>query len=195
MSRTTSASTTASTGSSGKVLKDHFAENSDPKHGVSICIPRVFNNINWNRIKKKFIQLRWGYVERVDVIAMGGFKRAFVHFAPGRWNIGDKDATDALIALVAGDEVKIVYDDPWFWKIGISRAKRPDEAPKPKARPVVQITHQGAFPPYSPITPATTPSPKAEESSAPKIRAKPRKLRITKESVSSEGKEEGEVME
>jgi len=136
-----SANTSSSSNSdSVKVRKSHFKENCDPEKGVSLCIPRVFNNIGWRRIKQTFIDLRWGFVERVDVCPMGSFKRAFVHFAPGRWNIQDRTASDALAALCAGDEVKIVYDEPWFWKIGISRAAKPDEAPKPKSRPVVQIS-------------------------------------------------------
>ena len=169
-----------SAGASGKVRKDHFAENADPAQGISLCIPRVFNNIGWRRVKQTFIDLRWGFVERVDVCPMGSFKRAFVHFAPGRWNLGDQRACEALKALQNGDEVKIVYDEPWFWKIGISRAAKPDEAPKPKARPTVQI---GAIP--------KTPESKKQRTvptTPPPIRSKPSKLRILTEQV-----EEGEV--
>ena len=129
----------AAAGSSGKVRKDHFAANSDPARGISICIPRVFNNIGWRRIKQTFIDLRWGFVERVDVIPMGSYKRAFVHFAPGRWNEGDRDAAAALNALKAGDEVKIVYDEPWYWQVSLSRSPKPEEAPERKQRPKVEI--------------------------------------------------------
>lgn len=125
--------------SSAAPLKSFFVDNSDPEKGISLCIPRVFNNISWRRIKETFIRLGWGFVERIDVVPVGQFKRAFIHFAPGRWNTSNREAQDALTALTSGDEVKIVYDDPWFWKIGISHAKRPTEAPKPKPRPTVKI--------------------------------------------------------
>ena len=125
--------------SSNTSRKSYFEENSDPVTGVSICIPRVFNNINYRRIKQTFIDLQWGFVERVDVIPMGQFKRAYVHFAPGRWNQRNHYARNALNALKAREEVKIVYDDPWFWKIGISNAEKPAEPPKPKLRPKVEI--------------------------------------------------------
>ncbi len=46
----------------------NFAKNSDPEQGVSICIPRVFNNIGWRRIKQHIIDANLGYVERVDVV-------------------------------------------------------------------------------------------------------------------------------
>lgn len=111
--------------------------NSDPNKGVSICIPRVFNNIGWRRIKQVFIDLRWGFIDRVDVIPFGKFKRAYVHFAPGKWNMRDRNARTALTSLQNGDEVKVLYDEPWFWKIGISSSVKPDEAPKPTPRPKV----------------------------------------------------------
>lgn len=171
--------TTSSTGSSSKPRVDHFAENANPAHGVSLCIPRVFNNIGWRRIKQTFIDLRWGFVERVDVIPMGSFKRAFVHFAPGRWNTQDAEARQALAALADGDEVKIVYDEPWFWKIGISRAAKPAEAPKPKPRPTVQI---GA----SPSTPKRKVT--ASKTTPPAVRRAPRKLKITLPAQISEAK-------
>lgn len=118
--------------------------NSNPETGISICIPRVFNNIGWRRIKQTFIDLQWGFVERVDVIPKGEYKRAFVHFSPGKWNEKDEEACTVLKALQEGGTVKIVYDDPWFWKISLSRAKKPAEAPKPKSRPTVQIDSEGA---------------------------------------------------
>ena len=118
---------------------DYTETNSNPAEGVSLCIPRVFNNIGYKRIKDVFIRMGWGFVERVDLIQLRGFKRAYVHFKAGEWNTRSREAMSALEALKAGDEVTITYDDPWFWKIGISRSARPAEAPKPKPRPKVQI--------------------------------------------------------
>ena len=118
---------------------DYTVKNSNPAEGVSLCIPRVFNNIGYKRIKDVFIRMGWGFVERVDLIQLKGFKRAYVHFKAGEWNMRSREAMSALEALKAGDEVTITYDDPWFWKIGISRSARPAEAPKPKPRPKVQI--------------------------------------------------------
>jgi hypothetical protein len=113
------------------------AANSDPNQGVSICIPRVFNNIGWKRIKQVFRDLRWGFIDRVDVIHCGKFKRAYIHFAPGKWNMRDSRARGALTSLQNGDEVKILYDEPWFWKISISNSVKPAEHPKPTPRPKV----------------------------------------------------------
>ena len=114
----------------------NFAKNSDPAQGVSLCIPRVFNNIGWRRIKQHIIDANLGYVERVDVIPVAGgkYKRAFVHFAAGRWNMRDATARAALKALQEGKKIKLEYEAPWYWLVSISGAARPDEAPKPKER-------------------------------------------------------------
>ena len=114
----------------------NFAKNSDPAQGVSICIPRVFNNISWKRIKGHMIDANLGFVERVDVVPVAGknYKRAFVHFAAGKWNMRDSTARSALRALQEGKKIKLEYEAPWFWLVGIRGAARPAEAPKPKQR-------------------------------------------------------------
>ena len=114
----------------------NFVKNSDPNQGISLCIPRVFNNIGWRRIKQHMIEANLGFVERVDVIpvAGGAYKRAFVHFAAGKWNMRDETARDTLAALQEGKRIKLEYDEPWYWLCGISGAERPAEAPKPRER-------------------------------------------------------------
>lgn len=114
----------------------NFVKNSDPKQGISLCIPRVFNNIGWRRIKQHMIEANLGFVERVDVIpvAGGAYKRAFVHFAAGKWNMRDETARETLAALQEGKRIKLEYEEPWYWLCGISGAERPAEAPKPRER-------------------------------------------------------------
>ena len=116
--------------------QENFAKNSDPNQGISLCIPRVFNNIGWRRIKQHMIEANLGFVERVDVIpvAGGAYKRAFVHFAAGKWNMRDETAREMLTALQEGKKIKLLYDEPWYWLCGISGAERPAEAPKPRER-------------------------------------------------------------
>ena len=45
----------------------------------------------------------------------------------------------ALEAMKRCEPVHITYDDPWYWKLGISRSARAAEAPKPKPKPLVTI--------------------------------------------------------
>ena len=89
----------------------------------SICIPRVFANINEARIRKTIDELNMGIVDRIDVVSKSTekgekFNRVFIHFK--KWN----DEGNAVIArerLLNGKEIKIIYDDPWFWKVSAYR--------------------------------------------------------------------------
>ena len=114
-----------------KQFVDHTAQNSDPKNGISICIANVHANISAARIKYSMIGFQLGFVERVDVVKTSNpkFNRAYVHFAPGKWNMRDREqggAYDVLCALQNGKSVKVEYEEgkPWFWKLQISRLPR-----------------------------------------------------------------------
>jgi len=119
-------------------INEIAAMSGDNAKGVSICIPRIFRNINAYRIKKSFIALDWGYVERVDVISSGKTNRAFVHYRPGQFN-----ASKVLSALCDGNEVKVIYGEPWFWKLSLSRSPKPQEAPKERPRPQFEVLGGG----------------------------------------------------
>ena len=103
----------------------------------SICIPRVFPNIDWRRVKNVFEELGMGEVERVDMINKVNdkgqkFKRVFVHFK--KWN-DDPTTRQVKSKLLSGDSVKIVYDDPWFWKVFLSHVPKPTFEKKKKTTP------------------------------------------------------------
>ena len=102
------------------VFNLRYLEESQP----SICIPRVFNNIDAKKIGNVFDQLQLGKIKRIDMIECKNekgekFKRAFVHFEKWHWN---EDAQAARRKLIEGKEIKIVYDTPWFWKISANRS-------------------------------------------------------------------------
>jgi len=48
------------------------------------------------------------------------FQRVFIHID---WNNGEV-ASRARTRLLTGKEIKIIYDDPWFWKISANRASK-----------------------------------------------------------------------
>ena len=129
----------------------NFAKNSDPSQGISLCIPRVFANIGWRRIKQHMIEANLGFIERVDVIPVYKFgkvihKRAFVHFGADKWNMRDATARQALKVLQEGKKIKLEYESPWYWLVGISGAERPDKAPKPRERTVkIDFDPKGAL--------------------------------------------------
>jgi len=105
-----------------------------PKNVPSLCIPRVFPNITSERVKAVFEQLGIGRVERVDVVVRTGekgetLKRIFVHL---EWN-DSENAAKARQRLLCGNDIKVIYDEPWFWKISANRSTR--EPRREESRP------------------------------------------------------------
>ena len=89
---------------------------------LSLCIPRVFANIDEKRVRSVIEQLL-GKISRVDIIERTNekgekYKRVFVHF--DHW-FETADAQTAKSRLIEGKEIKIVYDDPWFWKVSANK--------------------------------------------------------------------------
>lgn len=89
----------------------------------SLCIPRVFNNIDEARIRLVFDQLRLGIIHHIDIVTRKNdkgepFKRVYIHFEKWLWN---ESAKAARTKLISGKEIKIVYDNPWFWKISANK--------------------------------------------------------------------------
>ncbi len=104
-----------------------------------LCIPGVFANIKEDRIRRIFADLDLGEVERIDIVVprapveasekQNKFNRVFIHLL---WKQTDQ-ATAARERLLQGKEVKIIYDEPWFWKV--SAYKPPVVVAKPKFQP------------------------------------------------------------
>jgi len=94
-----------------------------PANVPVLCIPRVYQNITEGRIRKIFDDLDMGELEHIDVVPKTSekgdkFNRVFVHFR--RWN-NSENANTARERLLNGKEIKIIYDEPWFWKISAYR--------------------------------------------------------------------------
>ena len=106
-----------------------------PANVPTLCIPRVYPNISESRIRRIFDDLNMGTLDRIDIVSKQSekgekFNRVFVHFR--RWN-DTENAKTARERLLNGKEIKIIYDDPWFWKISAYREperKVPAHAPK-----------------------------------------------------------------
>ena len=101
----------------------------------SICVPRIYMNITKERVYDVFADL-FGHqaIERVDMIERTNkegesYKRAFVHFKS--WP-RTQQSTEVRLKLLNGEEVKIVYDQPWYWRISASRLPRPEEQKRRK---------------------------------------------------------------
>lgn len=91
-----------------------------------IYIPSVYQNIDWRRIKSVFEDIFGeGTISRVDVVKQKqettsnskmNFNRVYVHFK--YW---PKEFDNIREKLVSGETIKIVYEDPRYWKCMINK--------------------------------------------------------------------------
>jgi hypothetical protein len=111
-----------------------------------LCIPRVYKNISQEKILRIIEALNLGNVDHIDIIPIknagvgtdrhissgsGGatgsaasmdaskFNRVFIHM---NWN-STMDANKVRERLLSDKEVKIIYDEPWFWKVRANRSQ------------------------------------------------------------------------
>jgi len=104
-----------------------------------LCIPGVFANIGEDRIRRAFADLDIGEVIRVDIVSPKidatasaapsnnkKFNRVFIHI---NWN-DTRQAAAAKEKLSQGKEIKIVYDQPWFWKVSAYKKKEQEAKPQ-----------------------------------------------------------------
>jgi hypothetical protein len=115
-------------------MSSHIDFRTMPSNVPSLCIPRVFENIDENRIRRIFYDLNVGIIERVDIVPKKTEKgeksnRVFIHFR--HW-FDNKNANTSRERLLNGMEIKIIYDDPWFWKVSAYRES--NKPPQPVIR-------------------------------------------------------------
>lgn len=140
-----------------------------PANVPSLCIPRVYSNIDEARIRRVFEELDMGDIQRVDVISKTNdkgdkFNRVFVHFK--QWNASE-NANIARERLINGKEIKILYDDPWFWKVSAYREPvRPavsKSTHRPQKKASIQIDSDEAPRRNGAVTKAPKEAPKEEQ--------------------------------
>jgi hypothetical protein len=98
-----------------------------PANIPSLCIPRVFSNIDERRIYRIFDDLGLGDIDRINIVRGNNAKgekcnRVFIHFT--RW-YNSRNADTARERLLNGNDIKVIYDDPWFWKVAAYREAPP----------------------------------------------------------------------
>ena len=101
-----------------------------PEKIPSLCIPRVHNNISESHIHSIFTKLKLGIIDRIDMVYKkeDKFKIVFVHFK--KWFQEGNNATIARERLLNGQEIKVIYEGPWFWKISAYRESTQKEESK-----------------------------------------------------------------
>ncbi len=124
----------------GDVASTMYSESKAPITQPSICIPRTFPTIRGEQTKRAvfntFKDLRIGHIDRIDTVHKTDkngerFCTVYVHL---KWNVDNQLARDTRQKLLDGQDVKVVYDEPWFWKCTASTIDKPEnrysEAPQ-----------------------------------------------------------------
>jgi len=108
-------------------MSGHIDFRTLPANIPSLCIPRVFSNIDERRIYRIFDDLGLGDIGRINIVRGNNAKgekcnRVFIHFT--RW-YNSRNADTARERLLNGNDIKVIYDDPWFWKVAAYREAPP----------------------------------------------------------------------
>jgi hypothetical protein len=99
------------------------------KSCLSVCIPRIIENITRKDIRDVFENIvGLGCVERVDMVSKKNhrgehYNCVFIHLK--EWPNNDV-ANQVRERLLQGQDIKLVYDDPWYWKCNVSRVPKPN---------------------------------------------------------------------
>jgi len=95
--------------------------NDDSKKCPDLCIPRVHLSVTKELVFEIINKYSFGCIEKVDVIKKKVSNKkndlsnmVFIYF--NKWYDNDM-AKSVKKRLESGKDIKIIYDDPWYWKI------------------------------------------------------------------------------
>lgn len=122
-------------------IQPFFMENSQDENGV-ILFTTAPNQLNWRDVKRAFIEANLGWVDRVDLIPAGKYKKAFIYFEKNRWNQTEKDGE--YQHLQQGNAIRVYYQENRYFNTKISTVKRTtrEEALQRVPRVRVEIVKQ-----------------------------------------------------
>ena len=104
-----------------------------------ICIPRVLNTISELQIRQIFNELEFGnikYIHIVRALTVKGEMYGRVYIRLDKWLLNEKAQT-VRRKLLLGKEIKIVYDNPWFWKISANKYQSHTNFNKKQEEPII----------------------------------------------------------
>ena len=80
-----------------------------------LCIPRVCNQITEKKIRDTFDGLNLGQLSRVEIRkGLGKHNMVLIHY---KYWLDYGNALAAKTILNENRNIKIIYEDPWFWKV------------------------------------------------------------------------------
>ena len=95
---------------------------------ISLCIPRVSCNTTKHDIEDVIKPLELGEIRNIEILTKKKEPNnkkdqkscVFIHFK--KW-YSTKNAIKAHSLLTNDKDIKVFYDEPWFWKIHIYKPK------------------------------------------------------------------------
>jgi phosphoribosylaminoimidazole-succinocarboxamide synthase len=95
--------------------------NDNDKQFPHLCIPRVHLSVTKELVFEIINKYSFGSIEKIDVIKKKGSSKkndlsnmVFIYFK--EW-YNNTTANSVKDRLMSGKDIKIIYDDPWYWKI------------------------------------------------------------------------------
>jgi len=92
-------------------------------NNYTLCIPRVCKNIKKKQIFDVLNRYQFGKIKKIDIIENRGKNTNIVHIYYSYWNKNDY-VKKVLEKLTTNLNIKIFYDDPWFWVIYLHKPKQ-----------------------------------------------------------------------
>ena len=89
-------------------------------NNITLCIPKVNISISKKYIFNIFNKFDFGKIQRIDLIRKQNTQRAFIHY--DYWNNNEK-ISQIKGWLLEGKDIKIIYNDPWYWKCSAFRSQ------------------------------------------------------------------------
>jgi hypothetical protein len=99
----------------------HPTEDFHNSTSISLCIPRVDNNISKQYIFGKIANARFGKIRKITEIPLKNeinYKRVIINL---EWNKGDCSIKSTREKLENGETINLVYDMPNYWKIELTK--------------------------------------------------------------------------
>jgi len=113
-----------------------FQENAQDTNGV-ILFTTAPNQLNWRDVKRAFIEANLGWVERVDLIPSGKYKKAYIYFEADKWNTEEKNGE--YEHLQQGNSIRVYYQEKRYFNTRISSARRSTREEAIKRVPKVRV--------------------------------------------------------
>ena len=125
----------------GEVKLPPMPQTPEQTPAFSMCIPRVFPNIGDRRVRAIFYNLGYPEIEEIDFVKCEGrnkrtghperYNRVFIHFKAMEISSQSTTVHTSISKILNGEQIKIMYDYPWYWLVSISTSTRPAKRPTP----------------------------------------------------------------